>query len=564
MKKLSLVLILFSFLNLSLEITPKSSTQHFIIVGGGIIGAMEAFFGFTESKKNNIPLKITIYEKNTKVSDTTACNIFPSLTPDELLSVIPRGPDLVQKLQIPFYLPGGIRIDDVTTIATSKSTEPFKSQVAQYSLFENEHKDRTNALLQLGKKSMDLWEEIYQAADAELKEIFKSSNFNPCKEVSKDCQNLQKGYRIDLIYNIDNAAAKAEGMKKDYVALGYAQCKLLTPEEVIAIDPFLKDFCNKYSHTDANKNLVWNNNAVALWRPGGCIDVSVFLPKLYEYLTKVMGTYTDENGNKQNNFEIKFGKKVTKLSFNDQEETVITGLEFEDGSSVSYDASSTEYVFCPGEAVGTLAKLNLAESAYAGFAGASLKLLIDIPQDQIALSEQFNHYMEVHQEGICLAWQAYKKGNQIFIGVAGTKSFYADVAPHKDEAFAKNRNLVQLNIVNNVLPEYISWALGYDTTGKMLTEKELESLEAKGIAVRWVGTRAVVYDGFPTLGHVYYLGKKVVNGRCTTHLGSGGASFAPASVWISRSCNNKDLAEDTFVQQILKYADSSRNAFDLK
>ncbi len=31
--------------------------------------------------------------------------------------------------------------------------------------------------------------------------------------------------------------------------------------------------------------------------------------------------------------------------------------------------------------------------------------------------------MEVHQEGVILAWQARIKNNKVFIGVAGTKAF---------------------------------------------------------------------------------------------------------------------------------------------
>jgi len=52
--------------------------------------------------------------------------------------------------------------------------------------------------------------------------------------------------------------------------------------------------------------------------------------------------------------------------------------------------------------------------------------------------------MEVHKVRIVLAWQARTKENLLFIGVAGTKAFYGDRVPIKEEAFAKNRNLASV------------------------------------------------------------------------------------------------------------------------
>src|SRR5260221_2097533 len=129
-----------------------------------------------------------------------------------------------------------------------------------------------------------------------------------------------------------------------------------------------------------------------------------------------------------------------------------------------------------------------------------------------------------------LALQARAKNDRIFIGVSGTKAFYSDKKPHKDQAFAKNRNLLQLNMVNDVLPEFISLALNRNTKGQKLNAADLSLLEEKKIATRWVGTRAVAYDGFPTLGNVYNTNGKITNARMTTHLGSAGVSFSPAVV----------------------------------
>lgn len=529
--------------------------EKMTIVGGGIVGGMEAYYAHLDAKKNNTKLCITIYEKNNSIADTTVSNIVPSLTCDEILSVVPRGPELVKKLRVLFSNPGGIRVDDVKGINDTPTTEHFKQEVQNYSLDEIGHSQRTQDLLALGKMSMDLWKEIYNNADADLKEILRLSNFNPCCEPSSDTKKLHDGYRVDLIYNVLNAQERAESMKHDYEALGYKNCTTLKPDEVMAIDPFLTDFCKSHS-----VNNVWNNDTIAIWRPGGCIDAQIFLPKLYEYLKKVMGTYTNSEGKQEDCFQLNFGKKVTGIEFekDNSEKTVISGLKFEDGQMVLNESNTCEYVFCPGESVGTLKKLGLEEPAYAGFAGVSLLLNIDIPNGKLAEYSNFNHCMEVHQEGVVLAWQARFRNNKIFIGVAGTKSFYGDQQPTKDQEFAKNRNLLQLNMINDVLPEFISLALKYDTKGQTLTEKDLEYLESNKIVTRWAGVRAVAYDGFPTLGHVYKNDLIVENARCTTHLGSGGGSFSPAAVVISRNTMNKEL--DEFSQRILNFGNSSRSS----
>ena len=153
--------------------------------------------------------------------------------------------------------------------------------------------------------------------------------------------------------------------------------------------------------------------------------------------------------------QIHFNKKVDEVVYAHEDRKTLAGLKFADGNIVLRDPAHTHYVFCPGEAVGTLKKLGFTEPAYAGFAGVSLLLDIAIPAETIKAFKTFNHCMEVHGEGVVLAWQARFNDNRIFIGVAGTKSFYGDQRPTKHQAFARNRNLLQLNMINDVLPEFI-------------------------------------------------------------------------------------------------------------
>lgn len=603
--------LLFSTLPLDAHTTPIAESEV-VIVGGGIAGALHAYQAHREALQQGTKARILIFEKNKSLSDTTtlnvvfsltpdeiiaviprsdellkklnvafnepgglnvcginscttSANIVPSLTPDEILCVVPRGKDLVDKLQCSFNAPGGIRVDDVSNINDSDVAKRFISQVGTYSQDTTGFQDRTKTLLAMGKMSMDLWQKFYDEADAELKNILIASNYNPCREMSQSGSKLlHEGYRIDIIYNVANAAARAEDMIADYQSLGYQNCTLLSPSEVMEIDPFLKEFCEDHSKKNDDGALQWNNDSVALWRPGGCIDTKIFLPKFYDYLKRAMGTYVDNSGKTRDRFQILYEKEVKGLEFGQRNgKAIITGLDFGDGfiKKSSNECTHSSYVFCPGESVGTLNRLGLKEPAYAGFAGVSLFFSIPLPTDKIAEYKNFNHCMEVRQEGVVLAWQARFIDGKIFIGVAGTKAFYGDQKPSINHAFAKDRNLLQLNMVNDVLPEFISIALGKDTKDQKLTQADMDVLESKNIAKRWAGLRSVVYDGFPTLGTVYDAqGKEIDNGIVTTHLGSGGVSFGPAAVAISCSAKNSKGSKNPLVEKVLNFAKSNRNA----
>jgi hypothetical protein len=525
------------------------------IVGGGIIGAMEAYRAFKEAQEKAEPIRITIYEAHKSLDQTTAMLIAPSLTPDEILSVVPRGKTLVEKLRHLFSEPGGIRVDDVAGVMNSVSAREFIRSVEIDGEDAASYEERTRALLELGKLSMDLWQDMYDKADDKLKSIMRASNFKPCRETAE--KTLGKGYRIDLISGIENAAVKAEGMRKDYEGLGYANCKILSPSEVISADPSLEQFCLSHSELNAAGERAWKNDAVALWRPGGCIDIKTFLPAFYDYLKEAMGKH-----NGKDLFHLKLNRRVENVLYAD--EATINGVVFpEHGEKHNKHAyEDSQYVFCPGSAVGTLSKLGFVEPAYTGFAGAVLKLNVPVPPDllpaHLKKMEALDNCMEVHQEGVVLAWQARWIDGAIRIAVAGTKAFYGEVEPSKNQAFALEKNLLQLNIVNEVMPEALSLALGRDSKGQKLSMNDLRFLEEKGMLQRGVGVRAVAYDGFPVIGQLYRRGAESVaikNARTTTSLGSGGVSFATGAVHASASKEQIPLLE-----AIRKLGDARRTA----
>lgn len=537
----------------------QSHTQekHIVIVGGGHVGLIEAYLASLRAQKSGEKVRITIYEKNASTKETTAANIWNSHTPDEIISVVPRGPELEEKLAIAFNQPGGIRVTDVAGVNDSECTHRFIEQVKAYGKDEEGHQKRTQALLKLGKAGMMLWKKFYETADPDLKTILQECNFNPCTELaSQEEASLHKGYRIDLIYDIPNAKDRATSMMKTYQELGYKSCKTLTPDEVVSLDPSLAQFCKAHSHGEPGKR-EWNEDSVALWRPGGCLHTQDFLPKFAAYLEK------------KGNFKIIYNKKVVGVIYDDQDphQVKIKGLKFEDGTQIQDEAAA--YILCPGEAVGTLTHLGFSEPAYAGFAGTSLYLNVPVTAEQLNEFKDFAHCMEVHKVGVVLAWQAKIRDGNIFLGGAGTKAFYGDKQPTIHEAFAKDRNLLQLRMFNDVLPQVVSIALNRDTKGQQLTAEDMALLEKKGIAKRWVGRRAVTYDGFPTLGHLYHQGKRVANGRTTTSLSSGGGSFSLITSLISHSSLAPEETREeleklnlnpSFIQEVLSYADSRRVA----
>jgi len=528
---------------------PQTGQEHIskriYIVGAGIIGATEALYAFKDAEAKGERISIEMFDKNADMSKTTAANITPSLTPDEIVSVVPRGQDLVEKLKIPFNQPGGIKVDDVPGVDNSVAQNFIRAALA-YSKDDVGHAERTQTLLKMGAMSMAEWDRLYNEADSELRAIFDKAKFNRCGELKNDAKVLHTGYRADLIYGVPNAESRAMSMRKDYLNLGFAHTELLSADEVKKIDPALRDFVDSHSQLLVDGTRSWNNDATALYRPGGCINAAIFVPALHNYMKHKMG----------DRFKLNFNHKLVGIEIKDN---TVAGLLFENGARTTI-AKGSEVVLAPGEAVGTIDGLGLIEPAYAGFAGASLRLVIPLTEAQKEMYRDFDHCMEVHQEGIVLAWQARYLGGKLDIAVAGTKAFYGNQKPGIDQAFAKNRNLVQINMINDVLPQFMSIALGRNTHGTKISAEELQSLEDKKIARRWVGTRAVAYDGFPTLGAAYTRdGTRLSNARITTGLGSGGVSFAPAAALISRYAMQSAQGEDALFTKVLEFADSRRD-----
>ena len=177
MKKTILYAILSIFCLISLTANEANHARKVTIIGGGIIGALESYHAYKDARKNEVPICITVYEKgDASLSTNTAYNIVPSLTIDEILSVVPRGSEMVEKLSILFSEPGGIRVDDVADLNNSLAAKHFKDAVAIYGTDPN-HDDRTQTLLKLGKMSIESRQDIVRPGGCRSQEHFSCLEF---------------------------------------------------------------------------------------------------------------------------------------------------------------------------------------------------------------------------------------------------------------------------------------------------------------------------------------------------------------------------------------------------
>ena len=539
-------------------VSSLAKDEKLIVIGGGHIGLMKVLLANERSKRDGDRFEAVVYTKDKTIEETTAANIWNSHTHDEFGAVIPPVEKLPESMSTPFN-EGGVLVPDVIGILEHASSKRFLGAVYKRGSDVASMQEIKGVIAEVGSASMKLWRKLYQNANDDLKTIMEECNFNPCTDSEgAQCKKLYSGYRIDLIYNVDNAHEKALGMIKGYQSVGYQYSKILTPDEVLAMDKNLAEFVEDHSQKDSSTR-VWKKDAIAVWRPGGCIDTQRFLPKLVEYLRKDMG----------DRFAIHFDKKVVGV---DLEKTlsgnfVVRGLKFADGTTMPKLASYDHvwFDFNPGEAVGTLENLGFDEPPYAGFAGCSLSLTVPLNDELLVEFQGFKHHMEVHTPDKVLAWQARLIGKEIFVGGAGTKAFYGPFEPNLNQQFAQVNNLAQLQMFNDVLPRVVSLALGLDTRGATMAQEQLQKLVEQGKARRWVGRRSARFDNMFTTGFLYHGGRKVENALTGTHAGSGGGSLSPIlSLFNSYLKNPEQYQQDIvelgwsreFIEKVYRLADS--------
>ncbi len=501
------------------------------IIGDGPVAYFIAYMWYLESKKAG-EQRVTIYGKPLGNTKPLAENLFPSLSPNEL-SVIPLGKDLLNALQHPYYeLNGGLGID-VPEINEAQTTQEFMSAVRKSSLDEEKYRYRAKILDDFGQYAMWVWAHIYTHADSKLKQILDDCQFIGCQQTAND---VKKGYRMNVYYNTDGIEESLANAITHFRSLGYTSTTVLTPDEVMEKDPLLTDFCNDYSELNEQNIRVWKKGAAVVWKPGGSIDTHKFMPLFAEYLEAVMGSYINDQDLQKKCFRVK-RREVTGLVFDPLQHDKLIGLTSTlDKNHNGKHYKHHEFVLCPGAAVGTLRTFGLYEPAAARFVGSSLKLQLPLSKVKDADLSTYKMHLALSSNRCGSVCRAGVDGKHCFIGIAGTTTFYGETEPKLTDSFTQIQQVFQLNLLNSVFPRFISIGLGEDTRNKTLTVMHLQRLIDEHIIFRAVGSRAVSFDGAPTIDFAIRRpsGEKVTNLRVITHLSSAGVSNAPAAVAISR------------------------------
>ncbi|WP_165482745.1 hypothetical protein [Legionella gresilensis] len=503
--------------------------KKYTITGGGIAGYVIALLIHLDAQKKGERVRITINDQLSNLEDTPAANLFFSLTHVEIKAVLPPPNELLEAFNKSFDQ-GGIRVE-VDGVNDSQVTQEFLEAVAK---LEKEPVkkalEREDTLSEMGKMSMGMWDMLANF-NPKLKTIFANASYHPCRN-PQDVSNLfNQGYRADVMFDMEPGVAHktVEEMCNTFKQDGYTYTKPLSPDELEAYVPGFIDFCKENSELNTQGQRVWKNSAAAILRPGGSINAAKFLRGLKDYLNEEMGTYINSQGKEQPCFQAHYDRNVTALLRD--EEKAINGLVWQNQQKQQrvrpdnerHQYSKVSHFFCPGGNVATLPALGLPVPASIGFAGASFLFGIqDLPDELLQKYNNIDFGGEMHSTGVVLAVQARADGKSMSIGAAGTKSLYGDIMPDPEGVFARNRNLLQLNAINKVFPDLLSYVLKKNTKGQTLTFDDLDSLKTSQHVKTRALVRAVAYDGFTAQGQV------APNAYIMTDGGSGTASCAPA------------------------------------
>lgn len=501
------------------------------IAGNGIVALMIAYLLFLRAKEENKPLKMTVRGKY-RINETTAAFLVPSLSWNELLSVVPPGSKLLEALKKLFTeFNGGIRLEPSDDILVR--AKEFINAVEACGKSEAVQRRRTELLVEFSKLSLSIWELIYATADDELRKIFIESNFLPCRELSTNDIQLRDGYRLDVYYQAKDLEKKVQTAVEESAANGYNHARHIPPGMLLKLDPAFQPFCQQYSSVNVNGVREWHEGAGVIFRPGGCINTPIFLTRFCDYLQQAMGKYVTETGEEKFCFKSKLGE-VTGLSYSANANHV-TSFEVDHQSKKHKRDYSKEYfILSPGERIGTVRRLGLFEPPHARFVGFSLKLTIPKSMvEQCGYSMDYKSNMAIRTgEASSSVVQVLKNEQGLVLGIGGLKAFLGLDDPDLQADYAIQASVYQLNMLNQVYASLISACLKRDTQGKQLTINDLQILLNSGMLQRAVGSRACAYDGAPTIDYGRNGKGPVENLIVATHLSSGGVTNATGTAFM--------------------------------
>lgn len=512
------------------------------IAGNGIVALMVAYLLFLRSHEEQKAVKITIRGKY-PIDYTTAAFLVPSLSWNEILSVVPPGKKLLDSLQKLFTdFKGGIRLEETDTILLK--AKEFIDAVESSGNDEQAQHRRTELLVEFSKLSLSIWELIYQSADQELRNIFDECNFLPCRELSSSEIKLRDGYRLDVYYEADDIEKKLQTAIEESMKNGYKHAQLVSPDNLLKLDTSFKTYVNSYSTLNENSIRVWNKGAGVILRPGGCVNTPLFLKKFSEYMQKIMGTYLTEKGIEKPRFKVKLGE-VTGLQYAKDKNHVLAFEVDKQQKTNKHHYIQENFILCPGEKIGTVRRFGLFEPPHARFVGFSLKL--SIPEDLVfkaGFSLDYKSNMAIRTGAVSSSVvQVGKFGEQFSLGIGGLKAFLGLDDPDLNADYAIKASLYQLNMLNKVYAPFISVCLGKNTQGTLLTSDDLNVLIKNKFLTRWTGSRACAFDGAPTVDYGYNGQGQVDNLLIATHLSSGGVTNCTGTAILIDALQQKKLGK---------------------
>lgn len=553
-----------------IEILPinREETDKLTIIGAGFSGLMTALLAYLEYRIQGKKIRITVIGDQAP-TDSPASNLCASLSHNEILAVTPSPAEAKAFIEQLFTTPGGL----AATLAHLETPKAKAFIDELYKLAEEPEELKKDQLIleKYGEYCMVLWQRlmdiIHEQGDIELIQIFESysSFLLPAAPGVKDDG---KNHRMDIYINTPSAALKTSALVNQLKQAGYADSRLLSPDEYLTFAPYGQTFVDQHATIDASTGKrVWFEDVSVARRPAGRINANQFMKHITGYLERVCGKYVSEDGDVKSYFRVKKGKVTELLCQNDTDPksniTTVVDVQMVDPAASQVmethrkDRSYGKFFYAinTGSRAQATNDLGIRAPNNALFSGTYLQLRI--PMEKLSTLEQSIHTNLALRAGngaggvhtsVAQFYPDPENKHLLVVHIAGTKTFCGDTEPVRQgtlEPFAYDRLLIQLNILRTTFPNLLKPVLG-EKVDQPLTFDALDSLVQTGIAKIGVESRNVSTTNAPYVGPVIFQ-----NGYTTNN---AGLCHAPSSAGIAYAIGN--------MKKTLEYAGCRLSLFE--
>lgn len=408
----------------------------------------------------------------------------------------------------------GLRVEGVET-----NTPYTKAMFAFFDHTTPEQKQAAyNVMAGAGKRSMQLWDELYES-DPALARILDDAGY----------ESGQKNLKLHIIHKSKHANPTAFAASSvalyNQVMHEHPDAKIMTPDDVVAHDPSLARFVADNSVPDKAGQRVWNDDIAVTAAHGGGIIPEIFYPKFLAYIqekARSQGSYVEFKGR----------TKLTDIAFDDQAHNA-TNLNLKGAFNQQVVlAPEDQVVVASGGNYHLAQALGLDHPEMGGFAGASL--VLDFTPEMVTAFEREHGTLPkkamVPYFGMNVSFKPVLEPNgALHIGVGGIKSFYGDKRPDLSQDFVQWAVAEHLRTLNKIYPHVVAYLLGEDIQTEDITYAHVKQLVNQGYAREWTGSRPIAYDFLPVIGQADRQGKALRNVFLYTAMGSGGIAYGPAA-----------------------------------